>query len=329
MAAANLDNKQTRMAGAAKEKGEVEAAQANNPVVKLSTPESLVAPGAQAAIQAKIDDPTTSKDDRRRFSLLLPRAKMAQDNKAKIDEAQKRLDQTIQDGDAGAAADLLVSGLVAPSQLISSRRPEFAQQAFSQAVQKTGGKWSAAAADAQYKYASSPQTQNTLNLLSTMQAPGGSIDIAQKTFDTIPGKIDLNTFNKIVDGAITEFGGKSTVAFKAAMVSLADEYAQVLAGGAATNETLEQAKSLIQRAYTKQQGTAAFDTIRQDMMARQKGVVRGNPTLMNIYPAPPNVPPLSGKSVSLKAAMALPVNKGKTEDQVRADIAAHGHQVGE
>jgi hypothetical protein len=35
----------------------------------------------------------------------------------------------------------------------------------------------------------------------------------------------------------------------------------------------------------------------------------------------------SGKAVSLAAAMALPINKGKTEAQVRADIQAHGHQV--
>jgi hypothetical protein len=37
----------------------------------------------------------------------------------------------------------------------------------------------------------------------------------------------------------------------------------------------------------------------------------------------------SGKSVSLRDAMALPINKGKTEEQVRADIVAHGHEVGQ
>ena len=40
-----------------------------------------------------------------------------------------------------------------------------------------------------------------------------------------------------------------------------------------------------------------------------------------------NTAPASGKAVSLQAAMALPSNKGKTADQVRADIEAHGHQV--
>jgi hypothetical protein len=35
----------------------------------------------------------------------------------------------------------------------------------------------------------------------------------------------------------------------------------------------------------------------------------------------------SGKAVSLKAAMGLSPNKGKSEADVRADIQAHGHKV--
>lgn len=40
-------------------------------------------------------------------------------------------------------------------------------------------------------------------------------------------------------------------------------------------------------------------------------------------------PETSGKAVSLKAAMGLPANKGRTEDQVRQDIKSHGHVVTE
>ena len=38
-------------------------------------------------------------------------------------------------------------------------------------------------------------------------------------------------------------------------------------------------------------------------------------------------PPPSGMKVSLSQARLLPINKGKSDDQIRADIAAHGHQV--
>ena len=47
--------------------------------------------------------------------------------------------------------------------------------------------------------------------------------------------------------------------------------------------------------------------------------------ISQVYKAQQVVP--SGKAVSLQAAMQLPGNKGKTADQVRADIEAHGHQV--
>ena len=319
-----------------------EAAAANSPVGKLSTPEALATPGATQAIQAKINDPKTAKDDIPRLQALLPRAALAQKNVLDIDRAKKAADQAIEDGDPKAAGALLFSGLVSPKQFISSRKPEFAQAAFDEAVRLgggtkgpdgkwSGGTWSAVAADAQFDYAANPKTQNTLNLLTTMMNPGGSIDIAQRTFGTLPGKTDIPAVNKIIDGTSTQIGGVAVPSFAAAMTSLADEYAQVLQGGAATETTLKQAKDLIKQAYAKQQGAAAFDTIRQDMAARQKGLVRDNPALLRMYPNPTGggaVAP-SGKAVSLKAAMALPINKGKTEAQVRADIAAHGHEVGE
>jgi len=273
--------------------------QAADPLYKLeSDPNEITgdkAPAAVALLSSKLADPNLSPDQKPRVQRLLNMANQAQANALKFDEAKERTKQTITDGDPKAAGALLQSGLVSPGQLISSRKPQFAQQAFDEAIRLgggtkdatgkwTGGTWSAVKAEAQYDYAKNPKTQNTLNLLTTMQNPGGSIDIAQRTFNTIPGKVDVKAFNKILAGAQTQFGGTSTVAFQAAMTSLADEYAQVLQGGAATETTLKQAHDLIQQAYTKNQGAAAFDTIRADMGARQKGMVRDNPALMSMYP---------------------------------------------
>jgi hypothetical protein len=323
---------------------EATARHAADPLYKLETDPSEMtgdkAPAAMATLSSKLADPSLPPGQKPRVQRLLSMATKAQDNALAFDAAKERAKQTITDGDPKAAGALLQSGLVSPQELISSRKPQFAQQAFDEAIRLgggvkdpktgkwTGGTWSAVKAESQYEYAKNPRTHNTLNLLTTMQAPGGSIDIAQKMFTAIPGKIDEKTFNKIITGAITEFGGQSTVNFQAAMVSLADEYAQVLQGGAATETTLSQAKDLIQKSYTKTQGAGAFDTIRLDMAARQKGMIRDNPALMQMY-SDKSVVPVSGKAVSLKSAMALPVNQGKTEEQVRADIASHGHQVGE
>jgi hypothetical protein len=278
---------------------------AADPLYKLETDPSEMtgdkAPAAVALLSSKLTDPNLSADQKPRVQRLFGMAQKAQANALTFDKAKETAKQTITDGDPKAAGSLLQSGLVSPQELISSRKPAFAQQAFDEAIRLgggtkgadgkwTGGTWSATKAESQYDYAKNPKTQNTLNLLTTMQNPGGSIDIAQNMFKQIPGKIDEGTFNKLVTGAQTEFGGVSTVDFKAAMTSLADEYAQVLQGGAATETTLSQAKDLIKQAYTASQGSGAFDTIRLDMAARQKGMVRDNPALMSMYPSPAAAP---------------------------------------
>lgn len=342
IAATAATNRMTALTGGADARAKLNAA---DPLFKLENDPSEMmgdkAPAAVALLSSKLNDPNLPATEKPRVQRLLAMAKKAQQNELDFDAAKERSKQLITDGDPKAAGALLESGLVSPQELISSRKPQFAQEAFDEAIRLgggtkgadgkwTGGTWSAVKAEAQYEYAKNPKTQNTLNLLSTMQQPGGSIDIAQKIFNTIPGKVDEKTFNGLLNGTVTEFGGASTVAFNAALTSLADEYAQVLQGGAATETTLKQAKDLIRAAYSKYQGAAAFDTIRLDMAARQKGLVRDNPALMTMYPEPKAstsaVKP-SGQDMSLKTAMALPINKGKTEDQVRADIEAHGHRV--
>lgn len=344
MAANSAKNRMSALDTGAKSRTEQQAA---DPFYKLeSDPGEMTgdkAPAAMALLGAKLADPNLPPDQKPRVQRLFDMATKARANDLAFEQAKERNKQAITDGDPKAAGSLLQSGLVSPQELISSRKPQFAQAAFDEAIRLGGGTkgadgkwhggtWSAVAAESQYEYAKNPKTQNTLNLLTTMQAPNGSIAIARKQFDTIPGKIDEDTFNKILNGTITEFGGYPVTNFKAAMVSLADEYAQVLQGGAATETTLTQATDLIKAAYSKQQGDGAFDVIGMDMAARQKGMVRNNPALMAMYPdvaAPATGPASSGKSVSLAAAMALPINKGKTEDEVRADITAHGHQVGQ
>lgn len=63
------------------------------------------------------------------------------------------------------------------------------------------------------------------------------------------------------------------------------------------------------------------------------GMPSKTPNAVNPSPSGGNTPnsgpsASSGKQVSLKAAMSLPANQGKSEADVRADIQAHGHKVG-
>jgi hypothetical protein len=197
--------------------------------------------------------------------------------------AKAKADEALKDGDPTAAAQLLINGDVAPSQLISTRKPAFAQQAFT--IAKTlNPTWNAQKAEAQYKYASNPLTQSTLNMISAMQEKGGSLEIAKKAFDDIPLKISDQDFNKIVNGTLAKFGGKSIVKFRTAMLGLADEYSKVMGGGQPSDTGRQQALDLIREAYSKGQGAAAVDTIKQDIAARKRAMVRDNPVLMKLYP---------------------------------------------
>src|SRR5579862_3247560 len=63
----------------------------------------------------------------------------AQAAKLHLAVATKAAEQAITDGDPKAAGQLLISGAVAPSQLVSSRKPAFAQQAFTAATQMQPG----------------------------------------------------------------------------------------------------------------------------------------------------------------------------------------------
>jgi hypothetical protein len=110
------------------------------------------------------------------------------------------------------------------------------------------------------------------------------------------------------------------------MLGLADEYSQVMGAGGGSDTSRQQALDLLNAAWAKGQLSGAVDIMQKDIAARQRGLVNGNPALMRLFPA---VAQSSGQQVSLKSAMALPINKGKTEAQVRADIESHGHQVSE
>lgn len=102
---------------------------------------------------------------------------------------------------------------------------------------------------------------------------------------------------------------------------------------AAIRATLPNAKSGSAQMMLKQ-----LDSVTNLVDNLYTGVPRINtgtktPNAVNPSPSGGNTPnsgpsASSGKQVSLKAAMSLPANQGKSEADVRADIQAHGHKVG-
>jgi hypothetical protein len=126
----------------------------------------------------------------------------------------------------------LVEGNLDPSQL-SKRSADYnqkLQQANEYSMAKYGKPFDIAQAQADYKYASNPQTQNVLKMINGMTEPNGAIAIAQNAAKKLPA-IDSGLLNKVFGRTETQFGSSDVTNFHTAMLGLADEYAKVLGGG--------------------------------------------------------------------------------------------------
>lgn len=206
-----------------------------------------------------------------------------------------QIEQTIKDGDPKAMAPMLVSGAVAPSQIISTRNAAWASNVMKAAdvysMQTTGQHFKPEVAEDWFKKSHDPGVIQTLDMVQAMHEKGGSIDIANKNFQSVPLKIDSQTFNKIMNGTMEEFGGKNVVGFKTSMLGLADEYSKVMGGGQPSDTGRQQALDVLKEAYSKGQGATAVKTMRQDIDARAHAMVGDNPTLKSLYPQLSNINP--------------------------------------
>jgi hypothetical protein len=203
------------------------------------------------------------------------------------DEAEKaRLDELAKEGDPTPVAQDLADGILAPSQLPGRFRPEYIGRIYAMAQQlaRTQGKeFNPAKLEAEYQYAKSPQTQNTLNMISAITAPGGSLDIARSAALDLPA-LDQKTANKVFNATATEFGSPEATRFHTAMLGLADEYAKVMGGGTATDSGRQQGLDILKQDFSRGQLNAGIDTILADVHARGRAIVGKNPALNAMYP---------------------------------------------
>lgn len=201
-----------------------------------------------------------------------------------LKKTQAQFEQDLKQGNSDDAGRLLANRDITLSELKSrGLTPQFIISSV-QSAKKFDPNYNPQVAEAQYNYAHSTATQNVLNMISAMQEQGGSLDIATKAFNSIPLKIPVESFNKIVNGTLTKFGGKSIVQFRTAVLGLADEYSKVMGGGQPSDTGRQQALDIIKEAYSKGQGAAATDILKQDIQARKRGIVRDNPILQRMYP---------------------------------------------
>lgn len=276
-----------------------------------SSPDELAKPGAQASIQAMLKDPNLDPNDAARVQALLPKAQVAQTAQLAMDKQKKTAEQAIEDGDPKSAGQLLVSGVVAPSQLVSSRKPEFAQKAFSEA-QKLQPGWSAQKADADFKVASSPAQVAFFGSAKSLTDPGGTLDQLKAAGKDIPdGKIPV--FNTVADALKASTGSGPIAKYAAIALGVADDYAKVMGGGTGSDSARNQALSLVSANQSPDQRAASIEGIRGSVASQTKSRVGGNAVMQQMYGASQASGPLS-----LSEAQSYLQKAGGDKDKARA-----------
>jgi hypothetical protein len=181
----------------------------------------------------------------------------------------------------------LVEGTIDPSQL-SKRSKDYNATlvaANQYSIQKYGKPFDIAQAQADYKYASNAQTQNTLKMINGMSEPGGSIDIAKNAAQNLPA-FNSQTLNKIFNATATEFGSTDATNFHTSMLGLADEYSKVMGGGVSSDTGRQQSLDILKAAYSKGQLAGAISTMQSDINARKTALIGTNRYLVRQYGNP-------------------------------------------
>jgi len=261
-----------------------EAMQKGSPLTAMEqdptwfTPEKL--PATIAYLQSKSGD-TSDPVNQARATRLLGIAEVSKQQQLAMDYSKKANDQAIQDGDPIAAAKLLVDGTVAPSQIISARKPEFAQKAFTAAAQMQPG-WTAQTADADFKVASSPANVAFFGSAKSLIDKGGTLDqLAAAAKDIPDGKIPV--FNNIMDAAKAAAGSGPIAKYASILLGVTDDYAKVMGGGVGTDSGRTQALSLAPAQASPEQRAAAIEGIRGSVTSQLNSRIGSNPVMRKMY----------------------------------------------
>lgn len=194
---------------------------------------------------------------------------------------KSRAEQALKDGDPSAAGQLLVNGDIAPSQIISSRQPAFAQQAFS-AAKQLNPNWNAQSAEGYFKTASAPQNVQFFGSAKSLTDQGGTLDQLQTAYNNLPNG-QIPAFNKVADWTSAAAGKGATAAFAQTAIGVADDYAKVMGGGTGSDKSRDQVLQSFAMAHSPEQMADAITAARQAVDSQMNGRIGSNPVMKRMY----------------------------------------------
>jgi len=195
--------------------------------------------------------------------------------------AEKAAEQTIADGDPVAAGKLLHDGVVAPSQIISARKPEFAQKAFDAAAGYGDG-WNAQKAEADYKVASSPANLAFFGSAKSLTDKGGTLDQLAAAAKDIPAN-QFPIFNSVADAVKAATGSGPIAKYASLALGVADDYSKVMGGGQGSDTSRTQAMNLVAGKQSPEQRAASIEGIRGAVGSQTGSRIGNNAVLQRMY----------------------------------------------
>lgn len=194
---------------------------------------------------------------------------------------EEKAKQAVTDGDPSALAQLLVDGDVAPSQVISSRKPEVAQQAFS-AAKKLNPNWNAQQAEGYFKVASNPGQAQFFGSANSLLDHGGTLDQLQGAYNQLPNG-QIPAINAAVDWTTGQVGGKTPSGFQATAIGLADDYAKVMGGGQGTDSARNEILKTIMASSSPAQMKQTLTNMRAAVTSQVGARIGTNPIARKMY----------------------------------------------
>lgn len=192
-------------------------------------------------------------------------------------------------------AQALVEGQLAPSEL--SKRStgvgsysDILAAANTYSQQTYGVPFNIAKADENYKFASNPKTQNTLNYLGSLigssdgngNFTGGNLQQLEAQSQAL-GRTSFPSINNTAAWARLATGNSAMAAYQATVLEVSDQVANILQGGGSgsgsTDAKLAQATNLFNTGFSADQMTAIIGTLTPLLVSRGSSMIKNNPYL--------------------------------------------------
>jgi hypothetical protein len=213
----------------------------------------------------------------------------------------------------------LVEGTVDPSQL-SKRGATYnaeIEDANRYSLAKFGRTFDLAQAQADYKFATNPSTQNTLRYLNSLTGAdnkGGNLGALVNLSNKI-NRTDFPALNNGAAWAKIQTGNPQMVAYYTAVTETADQVAKILQGGGSGGGTsdakLKQAAELFDKGFSKDQIVAVSDTLRSLLANRKTEMIGSNRYLTKQFGGQVQPPNANNVQPPKGATMKVPGSDGK------------------